>query len=226
MSSKLDATAVVADPFIRLSNLRFDGIFEIQLIFKESIPLPRGRNCTYACVGHTCNVHSHAECLRRHLISECFASIPDRRRRPGSALSCYGPPVGPSPPPALSTSMMLDPDSSEQLTSIAPRWPHSKSLGPGCTTTWPAVRPSVNLQVHTCSYGISDLYMHVLCMYLQTQYRHICICTEMHILFICLYVYVWFIYVCISSIIMLGYDVEIVFSPLASKISTSYPNIC
>ena len=29
-----------------------------------------------------------------------------------------------------------------------------------------------------------------------------------------------------SSIIMLGYDVEIVFSPLASKISTSYPNIC
>jgi hypothetical protein len=59
------------------------------------------------------------------------------------------------------------------------------------------VHPSVNLQVHMCSYGISDLYMHVLCMYIQAQYRHICICTEMHILFICLYVYVWFIYVCI-----------------------------
>jgi hypothetical protein len=56
---------------------------------------------------------------------------------------------------------------------------------------------SVNLQVHMCSYGISDSYMHVLCMYIQAQYRHICICTEMHILFICLYVYVWFIYACI-----------------------------
>ncbi len=56
----------------------------------------------------------------------------------------------------------------------------------------------MNLQVHhMCSYGISDLYMHVLCMYIQAQYRHICICTEMHILFICLYVYVLFIYVCI-----------------------------
>jgi hypothetical protein len=75
------------DSFIRLSNLRIDGIFEIQLIFKESIPLPRGRNCTYACVGHTlaCNVHSHAECLRRHARSECSASTSDRRRRPGSA---------------------------------------------------------------------------------------------------------------------------------------------
>ncbi len=37
----------------------------------------------------------------------------------------------------------------------------------------------------------------ILCMYIQAQYRHISICTEMHILFICLYVYVWFIYVSI-----------------------------
>ncbi len=64
------------------------------------------------------------------------------------------------------------------------------------TTRW---RPfsSVNLQVYMCSYGISDLYIQVLCMYIQAQYRHICICTEMHVLFICQYVYVWFIYVCI-----------------------------
>ena len=56
---------------------------------------------------------------------------------------------------------------------------------------------SVNLQVHMCSYGISDSYMHVLCMYIQAKYMHICICTEMHILFICLYVYILFIYACI-----------------------------
>ncbi len=56
---------------------------------------------------------------------------------------------------------------------------------------------SVNLQVHMCSYGISDSFMHVLCMYIQAQYRHICICTEMLILFVCLYVYAWFIYACI-----------------------------
>jgi hypothetical protein len=58
---------------------------------------------------------------------------------------------------------------------------------------------SVNLQVHMCSYAISDLYMHVLCMYIQAQYRHICICSKMHILFICLYVYAWFRYVCIHQ---------------------------
>ena len=48
-----------------------------------------------------------------------------------------------------------------------------------------------------CSYGFSDSYMHVLCMYIQAKYMHICICTEMHILFICLYVYILFIYACI-----------------------------
>ncbi len=37
----------------------------------------------------------NAECLRRHPISECSASPPDRRRRPGSAIrsSCSGPPL-------------------------------------------------------------------------------------------------------------------------------------
>jgi hypothetical protein len=37
-------------------------------------------------------------------------------------------------------------ESSEQLPSIAPRWPHSESLGPGCATTWPAVRRRVALR--------------------------------------------------------------------------------
>ncbi len=49
-----------------------------------------GRNGPYAYVEHTCNVRSHAECVRRHPISECSASIPDRRRRTGSA---PGPPA-------------------------------------------------------------------------------------------------------------------------------------
>ena len=84
--------------------------------------------------------------LRRHPISECSTSIPDRRRRPGSA---PGPPaparrrLGPGPPPARSSS---NSESSEQLPSIAPRWPHSESLGPGCATTWPAVRRRVALR--------------------------------------------------------------------------------
>ncbi len=94
---------------------------------------------------HTCNVRSHAECLRRHPISECSASIPDRRRRPGSApqSTCFcPPPVRPGPPPACSSSIS---ESSEQLPSIAPRWPHSESLGPGCATTWPAVHRRVAL---------------------------------------------------------------------------------
>ena len=43
-----------------------------------------------AYVEYTCNVRSHTECLRRHPISECSASTPDRRRRPGSA---PGPPA-------------------------------------------------------------------------------------------------------------------------------------
>ncbi len=69
-------------------------------------------------IEHTCNVRSHAECLRRHPISECSASMPDRRRRPGSA---PGPPapalcrVGPGPPPVRSSSIS---ESSEQLPSI------------------------------------------------------------------------------------------------------------
>jgi hypothetical protein len=53
------------------------------------------------------------ECLRRHPISECSASIPDRRRQPGSA---PGPPapalrrLGPGPPPARSSAgpLLLD----------------------------------------------------------------------------------------------------------------------
>ncbi len=58
--------------------------------------------------------------------------------------------VGPDPPPVLlllpsagwarSSSI---PESSEQLPSIAPRWPHSESLGLDCATTWPAVRRRV-----------------------------------------------------------------------------------
>jgi hypothetical protein len=84
--------------------------------------------------------------LRRHPIGKCSASIPDRRRRPGSA---PGPPapalrrLGPGPPPAHSSS---NSESFEQLPSIAPRWPHSESLGPECVTTWPAVRRRVALR--------------------------------------------------------------------------------
>ena len=33
-----------------------------------------------------------------------------------------------------------------QLPSIAPRWPHSESLGPECATTWPAERRRVALR--------------------------------------------------------------------------------
>ncbi len=50
--------------------------------------------------------------------------------------------LGPGPPPARSSS---NSESSEQLPSIAPRWPHSESLGPKCVTTWPAVRRRVAL---------------------------------------------------------------------------------
>ncbi len=84
--------------------------------------------------------------LRRHPISECSSSIPDRRHRAGSA---PGPPapalrrVGPGPPPARSSS---NSESSEQLPSIAPRWPHSESLEPECATTWPAVCRRVSLR--------------------------------------------------------------------------------
>ncbi len=84
--------------------------------------------------------------LRRHPISECSANIPDRRRPPGSA---PGPPTpalrqfGPGPPPARSSSIS---ESSEQLPSIAPRWPHSESLGPERATTWPASRRRVALR--------------------------------------------------------------------------------
>jgi hypothetical protein len=59
--------------------------------------------------------------------------------------------VGPDPPPILllwpsacwarssAGPLLLDPESSEQLPSIAPRWAHSESQGSGCATTWPAV---------------------------------------------------------------------------------------
>ncbi len=50
---------------------------------------------------------------------------------------------GPGPPPARSSS---NSESSEQLPSIAPRWPHSESRGPECATTWPAVRQRVALR--------------------------------------------------------------------------------
>jgi hypothetical protein len=98
-----------------------------------------------AYVEYTCNVRSHTECLRRHPISECSASTPDRRRRPGSA---PGPPAPAlrrlGPPPARSSS---NSESSEpQLPSIAPRWPHFESLGPECATTWPALSRSVALR--------------------------------------------------------------------------------
>ena len=96
-----------------------------------------------------CRVHMqcpHAECLRRHPISECSASTPDRRHRPGSApgppapaLSRLGPvlrrpapPRTPSPPSSSHPSLQ--------------RWPHSESLGPECATTWPAVRRRVALR--------------------------------------------------------------------------------
>jgi hypothetical protein len=91
--------------------------------------------------------HSCRNILRRHPISECSTSIPDRRRRPGSV---PGPPapaprrLGPGPPPARSSS---NSESSERLPSIAPRWPHSESLGPECATTWPAVRRRVALRI-------------------------------------------------------------------------------
>ena len=50
---------------------------------------------------------------------------------------------GPGPPPARSSSGS---ESSEQLPSIAPRWPHSESLGPECATTWPALCRRVALR--------------------------------------------------------------------------------
>jgi hypothetical protein len=62
--------------------------------------------------------------------------------RPRSSCS-YPPPVGPGPPPARSSSIS---EPSEQLPSIAPWWPHSESLGPGCATTWPAVRRCLALR--------------------------------------------------------------------------------
>jgi hypothetical protein len=89
-----------------------------------------------------------AECLRRHPISECSASIPLRRRRPGSAPSPPAPALRrlglvlhrPAPPRYPSR-----PSSSYPLLHQPPLWPHSESLGPGCTTTWPAVRRLVAL---------------------------------------------------------------------------------
>ncbi len=58
--------------------------------------------------------------------------------------------LGPGPPPARSSSTS---ESSEQLPSIAPRWPHSESLGPECATTWPAVRRRVAL--HSSIAGVA-----------------------------------------------------------------------
>jgi hypothetical protein len=63
-------------------------------------------------------------------------ALSSARIRPRS--SCSGPPpVGPGPPPARSSLIL---ESSEQLPSIAPRWPQSESLGFECATTWLAVR--------------------------------------------------------------------------------------
>ncbi len=86
------------------------------------------------CMSHMQLMMQCPQCLRRHPISECSASTADRRRRPGSASS---------PPPARSSSIS---ESSEQLPSIAPRWPHSESQEPRCDTTWPAVRRLVALR--------------------------------------------------------------------------------
>ena len=107
--------------------------------------LPGGRNGPCAYVGHTCNVHLHVECLRHHPISECPASIPERRRRPGPAPVLL---LWSSAGWARSSAgpLLYNPQSSEQLPSIAPRWPHSESLGPGCATPWPAVRRRVTLR--------------------------------------------------------------------------------
>jgi hypothetical protein len=70
-----------------------------------------------------------------------FRITSSARIRPRS--SCSGPPpVVPGSPPARS-SLISEP--SEQFPSIAPRWPHSESLGPGCATTWPAVRRRIAL---------------------------------------------------------------------------------
>jgi len=64
--------------------------------FKAWIPttLRSSRNGPCAYVEYICHVRSYTKCLRRHPISECSASTPDRRRRPGSAprSSCSGPP--------------------------------------------------------------------------------------------------------------------------------------
>jgi hypothetical protein len=66
--------------------------------------------------------------------------------------------VGPDPLPVLllwpsagwarysAGLLLLESESSEQLPSIALRWPHSDSLGPGRATTWQAVRRRVALR--------------------------------------------------------------------------------
>jgi hypothetical protein len=92
---------------------------------------------------------SHAECLRRHPISECSASTPDRRRRPGSA---PGPPAParrqlgpvlrrPAPPRSPSRPSSSHPSLHGGLIPT----PISESLGPGCATTWPAMRRRIAL---------------------------------------------------------------------------------
>ncbi len=133
--------------------------FEIQLTSKESMPFPGGRNGPCAYVDHTCNVRLHAECLHRnrHPTSEswCSASIPDRCCRlvlllwpsAGWARSLY------SAGQTVTSSSISAAESSEQLPSFAPRWPHSESLGPGCATTWPAVRWRIAL--HSSLAGVA-----------------------------------------------------------------------
>jgi hypothetical protein len=96
--------------------------------------------------GYTCNVRSHTKCLRRHPISECSASTPDRRRRPRSApRSCCS-----GPPPAWARSsagpLLLE----LRVVRAAPihrsTVAHSESQEPECATTWPAVRRRVALR--------------------------------------------------------------------------------
>jgi hypothetical protein len=69
--------------------------------------------------------------------------------------------VGTDPPPVLllrpsagwarssAGPLLLDLRVFRAAPSIAPQWPHSESLGPGCATTWPAVRRRVALRSST-----------------------------------------------------------------------------
>ncbi len=106
----MDTTTSIADPLIpvvRTSNLAIRRHIWTDWSIKANTTLAWS-NGTYTCVGHTCDVCLHTECLRRHPISECSASTPDIRRRPGTASGPLAPvlqPVGSGPLPARSSSI-------------------------------------------------------------------------------------------------------------------------